>query len=100
MEFLKLTDNWLTTGLIYFLIVVTIVLLLRFREVIFRFTGEVRGELAKCTWPWDPEQTGFRRYKVLIESTVIVSVSTLLLATYITGFDFLIGKLVRWLVDF
>ena len=97
---LKLTDTWITTGLIYAGIIVFFVVALRYREAIIRFSSEVKAELGKCTWPWDPEQTGLRRYKTLIDSTVIVSVSTLLLATYITSFDFLITKLVRWLVDF
>jgi preprotein translocase subunit SecE len=57
-------------------------------------------ELRKCTWPWDPEQTGLRKYKLLIDSTVVVCVTTLLLAAYITGFDFFINKLVGWMITF
>ena len=38
------------------------------------FLGEVRQELAKCTWPTRPE---------LIESTIVVVISCLILATYV-----------------
>jgi len=31
---------------------------LRYRVTIFKFVGEVRVELDKCSWPWDPNQTG------------------------------------------
>jgi len=65
-----------------------------------KFMHEVRTELGKCSWPWDPEQTGLRKYKQLIDSTVVVIVSTILLAGYITGFDYLIGNLVGFLVNF
>jgi len=29
------------------------------------FFSEVRVELQKCSWPWDPKEKGFRRYKEL-----------------------------------
>ena len=34
------------------------------------FFSEVKVELQKCSWPWDPKEKGFRRYKELIDSTV------------------------------
>ncbi|MDR0534211.1 MAG: preprotein translocase subunit SecE [Verrucomicrobiales bacterium] len=77
--------------------VVVLALLLIYRKPIGRFYNEVRGELAKCTWPWDPEQTGFRKYKVLVDSTLVVCVASLLLAGYTTGFDFVISNLVNGL---
>ncbi len=76
---------------------VALVVLVVCRKSIARFYGEVRGELAKCTWPWDPEQTGFRKYKALIDSTLVVCGASLLLAGYTTGFDFVISNLVAGL---
>ena len=38
------------------------------------FLGEVRVELSKCTWPTRPE---------LMESTVVVVISCLILATFV-----------------
>ena len=38
-----------------------------------KFISEVRVELAKAQWPWDPNEKGFRRYKELNDSTVVVA---------------------------
>ena len=82
---------------VYGLIVLVLGLSLAYRSQIAKFFAEVKTELAKCTWPWDPEQTGLRKYKTLIDSTVIVSVSALLLAGYTTGFDYVIANLISGL---
>ena len=34
-------------------------------STIIKFVGEVKVELDKCSWPWDPNQTGFKKYKEL-----------------------------------
>ncbi|MEM6822186.1 MAG: preprotein translocase subunit SecE [Verrucomicrobiota bacterium] len=93
-------NSWIIGGLIYGVLLIAIVLLVANRTAIVKFIREVRAELGKCTWPWDPEQTGLRKYKQLIDSTVVVIVSTILLAGYITGFDYLIGNLVGLLISF
>jgi preprotein translocase subunit SecE len=100
MDKLNFAGNWWISGPVLVLAVLALVLLLRFRAPIAKFWSEVVAELRKCTWPWDPEQTGLRKYKVLIDSTVVVCVTTLLLAAYITGFDFFINKLVGWMITF
>ncbi|MDZ4789471.1 MAG: preprotein translocase subunit SecE [Blastochloris sp.] len=100
MEVFKLGGSWWIAGLIYGLSLISIVILVLYRTRIVRFIREVRIELGKCTWPWDPEQTGFRKYKVLIDTTIVICVVTLLMGGYITGFDFAINKLVGWLVNF
>jgi preprotein translocase subunit SecE len=48
------------------------------------FLGEVRVELSKCTWPTRPE---------LIESTIVVIVSCLILASYVGFSDFVLMAL-------
>ena len=68
--------------------------LLRYRVTIFKFVGEVRVELDKCSWPWDPNQTGFKKYKELIESTVVVIISVVLLAGFVTSCDWILTHLV------
>lgn len=100
MEVYKIAGSWLVTGLVYGLGLIVLTVLLIYRAQIMRFIGEVRVELVKCTWPWDPEQTGFRKYKLLIDTTIVICVATVLMAGYITGFDFAINKLVGWLVNF
>ena len=81
----------------YFMIVAAVVLvylLLRYRVSIVKFVSEVKVELEKCSWPWDPNQTGFKKYKELIESTVVVIISVVLLAGYVTTWDFLLAHVV------
>jgi len=68
--------------------------LLRHRVTIVKFVGEVRVELDKCSWPWDPNQTGLKKYKELIESTVVVIISVVLLAGFVTSCDFLLTHLI------
>ena len=71
-----------------------VLFLLYYRAGILKFVGEVKVELDKCSWPWDPNQTGFKRYKELIESTVVVIISVVLLAGYVTTWDFLLSHVV------
>ncbi len=85
------------TVVVYGLIILVLGLGLGYRSQIAKFFSEVKSELAKCTWPWDPEQTGLRKYKMLIDSTVIVCITALLLAGYTTGFDFVITNLISGL---
>jgi preprotein translocase subunit SecE len=63
------------------------------------FISEVRTELVKASWPWDPREHGFKRYKELSDSTLVVVVAMLLLAGYIAFCDLcltsIIGSLTR-----
>jgi preprotein translocase subunit SecE len=68
--------------------------LLRYRVTIVKFVGEVRVELDKCSWPWDPNQTGFKKYKELRDSTVVVILSVILLAGFVTSSDWILAHLV------
>jgi len=61
------------------------------------FLIEVKGELLKASWPWDPNEKGFRRYRELANSTMIIVVATLLLGGYIAFFDLILLKIVGWL---
>jgi preprotein translocase subunit SecE len=70
---------------------------LRYRVTIFKFVGEVRVELDKCSWPWDPNQTGFKRYKELRDSTVVVILSVILLAGFVTSCDWILTHLAGYL---
>ena len=100
MEFLKIGSSWVVTILVYVTGLVALGLFLAHRAGIMKFLEEVKVELSKCTWPWNPEQTGLRRYKELIDSTVVVAVSTLLLGSYVSMFDFFMNHLVGWMVKF
>jgi preprotein translocase subunit SecE len=62
-----------------------------------KFTSEVRVELGKAQWPWDLNEKGFKRYKELTDSTVVVLVAMLILGGYIAFFDFILINVVGFL---
>ena len=58
------------------------------------FISEVRGELAKASWPWDPKEKGFKTYKELVDSTLVVVIAMLLLSGYVALLDFVLLNVV------
>jgi len=58
------------------------------------FVSDVKVELQKASWPWDPKEKGMKKYKELIDSTLIVVIAMLLLSGYIAGWDFIMNILV------
>ena len=58
---------------------------------ISNFLGEVRGELRKASWPWesDPKIKGIKKYKELVDSTIVVLIAMILLAGFVQLWDFL-----------
>ena len=60
------------------------------------FFSEVKVELQKASWPWDPKEKGFRRYKELTDSTLVVIIAMLLLGGYVTLFDFVLVNFVHF----
>ena len=61
------------------------------------FLSEVRVELLKASWPWDPKEKGFKKYKELNDSTLIVVIAMLLLSGYISFWDFILVQIVQFL---
>ncbi|MEN9974728.1 MAG: hypothetical protein RLZZ282_734 [Verrucomicrobiota bacterium] len=57
---------------------------------ISNFLGEVKGELRKASWPWesDPKIKGFKKYKELVDSTIVVLIAMILLAAFVQAWDF------------
>ncbi len=51
------------------------------------FFSQVKVELQKCSWPWDPKERGFRKYKELSDSTVVVVISMVLLGGFVSFFE-------------
>jgi preprotein translocase subunit SecE len=60
------------------------------------FFNEVKVELQKASWPWDPKERGFRRYKELVDSTLVVIIAMLLLGGYVALFDFVLVNVVHY----
>lgn len=63
------------------------------------FIGEVKGELRKASWPWseDPKDKGVKKYKELIDSTVVVLIAIALLAGYVAFWDVLLQEVVNFM---
>jgi preprotein translocase subunit SecE len=54
------------------------------------FLSEVKGELRKASWPWesDPKIKGLKKYKELVDSTIVVLIAMVLLAAFVQVWDF------------
>ena len=61
------------------------------------FISEVKVELAKASWPWDPKERGFKKYKELTDSTLIVVIAMLLLSGYVAMWDFILNIVVGFI---
>jgi len=62
------------------------------------FIREVKTELLKATWPWDPKEKAFgAKYKELIDSTIVVIIAMILLSAFVTIFDFALMQVSRLL---
>ena len=53
------------------------------------FISEVKVELIKASWPWEPKEKGMKKYKELTDSTLLVVIAMVLLAGYVGLWDFL-----------
>ena len=61
------------------------------------FISEVKVELAKASWPWEPKEKGAKKYKELIDSTLIVLIAMMLLSGYVAGWDFIMNIIIGFL---
>lgn len=61
------------------------------------FFSEVKVELQKASWPWDPKERGMKKYKELVDSTLIVLIATLLLSGYVAGWDFVLNLILGFI---
>lgn len=58
------------------------------------FISEVKVELQKASWPWEPKEKGMKKYKELVDSTLIVVIAMLLLSGYVALWDFIMVNIV------
>ena len=65
---------------------------------ISKYLLEMQAELRKATWPWDPKEKGFKKYKKLSDSTLVVCVAMLLLGAYVAFGDLVLRQVVLFLV--
>ena len=65
-----------------------------------KYLGEVRSELYKASWPWIPKgkgECGFKRFKELIDSTVVVFIAMMLLGAFISAWDLVLFEVIELL---
>ncbi|MBA3882430.1 MAG: preprotein translocase subunit SecE [Chthoniobacterales bacterium] len=60
------------------------------------FLNEVKVELQKASWPWEPKEKGIRRYKELTDSTLVVIIAMVLLGGYVALFDFILVNVIHF----
>jgi preprotein translocase subunit SecE len=62
-----------------------------------KYVSEVRAELHKCTWPWESKdkEKGFKRFKELTDSTIVVLIAMLLLGGYVAFWDIIMLNVLK-----
>jgi preprotein translocase subunit SecE len=70
-------------------------------DKIRNFIEEVKAELRKATWPWDsdPKAKGLKKYKELVDSTVVVMIAIVLLAGFVAVSDLLLSEALSFIID-
>ena len=101
LDLIKIGDSWITTGIVYAVLLLLGFVIIRNFAKISSFIGEVKGELRKASWPWDsdPKAKGFKKYKELIDSTIVVLIAVILLAAFVQFWDFVQVLIVGFLTD-
>lgn len=71
-----------------------------FRKI-FQYIAEIKGELKKTTWPWDSDSKakGFKKYRELWGSTLVVLIAMVLLGAYVASFDVILAFVVNWIIS-
>ena len=59
------------------------------------YLREVIAELRKATWPWDPKEKGFAKYKELSDATIVVLITMVLLAAFTGSADVIMRNFVQ-----
>ncbi|MFC5050036.1 preprotein translocase subunit SecE [Rubritalea spongiae] len=69
-------------------------------DKIRNFIEEVKAELRKATWPWDsdPKAKGLKKYKELVDSTVVVMIAIVLLAGFVAVSDLLLSEALSFII--
>ncbi len=97
LEWLNFTGIWWASIVLWVLLLVAVVLVIRSWALIHSFFTEVKVELAKASWPWDPKEKGMKKYKELTDSTLIVVIAMLLLSGYVAGWDFVLHMIMGFI---
>ncbi len=76
--------------------------LIRMLKSSSEYISNVKMELKKCSWPWesDPKVKGFKKYRELSASTLVVLIAMVLLGAYVAFFDFVLSTVVNWAITY
>lgn len=101
LEQIKIADSWVATGIVYAILFALIFLLIKHFAKVGTFFNEVRAELKKASWPWesDPKIKGFRKYKELVDSTIVVLIAMILLAGFVQFWDYIHVAVITFLTN-
>lgn len=102
LEHFKIGGSWISSGIIYGLLIACMVVAILKWATISSFLAEVKGELRKASWPWesDPKIKGLKKYKELVDSTVVVLIAMILLAGFVQFWDFFHVLIVGFFTNF
>lgn len=66
-----------------------------------QFINAVKGELKKTTWPWDSDAKakGFKKYRELWGSTMVVLVAMVLLGAFVASMDVILAFVVNAVIS-
>jgi preprotein translocase subunit SecE len=102
LELFKIGGSWITSGIIYGVLAIAAVIIILKWVLVSNFLGEVKGELRKASWPWesDPKIKGLKKYKELVDSTIVVLIAMILLAGFVQFWDFIHMLIVGFFTSF
>lgn len=102
LEHFKIGGSWISSGILYAVLAIAIVVMALKWASLTNFISEVRGELRKASWPWesDPKIKGFKKYKELVDSTIVVLIATILLAGFVSMWDFICIYVLNFVTSF
>ena len=61
------------------------------------YLSEVKAELQKVNWPWDMQEKGFKRFRELTDSTLVILVASLMMGAFVSFWDFVMQGVVKLL---
>jgi preprotein translocase subunit SecE len=62
-----------------------------------QYLAEVKSELSKANWPWDMQEKGFKRFRQLSDSTLVVLVATVVMGGFVALWDLIIREAMKLL---
>jgi preprotein translocase subunit SecE len=68
----------------------------------YAYIREVKSELKKASWPWIPKgkgEKGFKRFKELTDSTIVVFIAMMLLGAFVSLWDLILFEIIKMITS-